>query len=172
MPKRSKIPTDKVRPLLVSQREKLEAQRKLKLESQVKQFEKRVSRTTELQSRIKNLSDPEDIMLEIVDVFKEIEWVPSQGKYYTFIYNAKTVLNRDYEGIRDLDKVYYDQHPLVAVFRIYKWGFEGLNYHWKKIRRYTWEEVAGALHVIESNELDYMKRINYMKIRKYQVKQP
>ncbi len=56
MPKRSKIPTDKVRPLLVSQREKLEAQRKLKLESQVKQFEKRVSRTTELQSRIKNFT--------------------------------------------------------------------------------------------------------------------
>jgi hypothetical protein len=169
MPKRSKIPKDKVRPLLSSQREKLEAQRRLKLQFQIDEFEDEVSRTVELQSRIKNLSDPEDIMLEIVDVFKDIEWVPSQGKYYTFIYNAKTVLNRDYEGVRDLDKVYYDQHPLVAVFRIYKWGFEGLNYHWKKVRRYTWEEVAGALHVIESSELDYMRRVNYMKLRKYQV---
>jgi len=169
MPKRSKIPKDKVRPLLSSQREKLEAQRRLKLQFQIDEFEDEVSRTVELQSRIKNLSDPEDIMLEIVDVFKDIEWVPSQGKYYTFIYNAKTVLNRDYEGVRDLDKVYYDQHPLVAVFRIYKWGFEGLNYHWKKVRRYTWEEVAGALHVIEPSELDYMRRVNYMKLRKYQV---
>ena len=172
MPKRSKIPTDKVRPLLSSQREKLEAQRRLKLESQVKQFEKRVSRTTELQSRIKNISNQEEIMMEILDVFDDIEWVPTQGKYYTFIYNAKTVLNKDYEGVRDLDKVYYDQHPLVAVFRIYKWGFEGLNYHWRKVRRYTWEEVAGPLHVIESNELDYMRRVKYMKLRKYQVKQP
>lgn len=169
MPKRSKIPKDKVRPLLSSQREKLEAQRRLKLQFQIDEFEDEVSRTVELQSRIKNLSDPEDIMLEIVDVFKDIEWVPSQGKYYTFIYNAKTILNKDYEGVRDLDKVYYDQHPLVAVFRIYKWGFEGLNYHWKKVRRYTWEEVAGALHVIEPSELDYMRRVNYMKLRKYQV---
>jgi hypothetical protein len=169
MPKESKIPIGKIKPLLVSQREKLEAQRRLKLEAQEEENRKRVSRTDELKSRIDNLSDAEDIMLEIIDVFKDIEWIPSQGKYYTFIYNAKTVLNRDYEGVRDLDKVYYDQHPLVAVFRIYKWGFEGLNFHWKKIRRYTWQEVAGALHVVNPDEMDYMKTVNYMKPIKYRV---
>lgn len=169
MPKESKIPIGKIKPLLVSQREKLEAQRRLKLEAQEEENKKRVSRTDELESRIKNMSDQEEIMMEILDVFKDIEWIPSQGKYYTFIYNAKTVLNRDYEGVRDLDKVYYDQHPLVAVFRIYKWGFEGLNFHWKKIRRYTWQEVAGALHVINPDEMDYMKTVNYMKPIKYRV---
>lgn len=169
MPKESKIPIGKIKPLLVSQREKLEAQRRLKLEAQEEENKKRVSRTDELESRIKNMSDQEEIMMEILDVFKDIEWIPSQGKYYTFIYNAKTVLNRDYEGVRDLDKVYYDQHPLVAVFRIYKWGFEGLNFHWKKIRRYTWQEVAGALHVVNPDEMDYMKTVNYMKPIKYRV---
>jgi hypothetical protein len=169
MPKESKIPIGKIKPLLVSQREKLEAQRRLKLEAQEEENRKRVSRTDELESRIKNMSDQEEIMMEILDVFKDIEWIPSQGKYYTFIYNAKTVLNRDYEGVRDLDKVYYDQHPLVAVFRIYKWGFEGLNFHWKKIRRYTWQEVAGALHVVNPDEMDYMKTVNYMKPIKYRV---
>jgi len=169
MPKRSKIPKGKVKPLLSSQREKLEAKRRL--EEQVKEFEKidPQKRIIELKSRINNLSDAEDKMIEILDVFDEIEWIPTEGKYYTFIYNAKTVLNRDYDGVLDLDKVYYDQHPLVAVFRIYKWGFEGLNYHWKKIRRYTWEEVAGALHVIEPNEMNYMKTIEYMKPIKYRV---
>lgn len=169
MPKESKIPIGKIKPLLVSQREKLEAQRRLKLEAQEEENKKRVSRTDELESRIKNMSDQEEIMMEILDVFKDIEWIPSQGKYYTFIYNAKTVLNRDYEGVRDLDKVYYDQHPLVAVLRIYKWGFEGLNFHWKKIRRYTWQEVAGALHVVNPDEIDYMRTVNYMKPIKYRV---
>lgn len=171
MPKRSKIPKDTVQPLISSQREKLEAQRKQKLEEQIRAFEKKVSesRTFALEQKIKNISDEEEIMMNILDTFKDIEWVPSVGKYYTFIYNAKTEM-KEYKGERDLDKVYYDQHPLVAVFRIYRWGFEGLNYHWKKIRRYTWEEVAGPFHVIESKEMDYMKRVKYMKLIKYKLK--
>jgi hypothetical protein len=155
--KQSKIPKGTVKPLLVSQKEKLEQQKK--------------TRIVRLREKIKNISDPEEIMLHIMDIFKDIEWVPSVGKYYTFIYNAKTIVNGNYTGDRDLDKIYYDQHPLVAVFKIYNWGFEGLNFHWKKIRRYTWEEVAGPLHIITSNDLTYMKSINYMKLKKYRVRQ-
>lgn len=165
MPKSNKIPLGKVKPFLVSQKEKLEEQRRLKEEAKKSQ-ETRVDR---LKERIKNLSDAEDIMINIIEIFNETELIPDQGKYYTFIYNAKTTLNRDYEGVRDFDKVYYDQHPLVAVFRIYKWGFEGLNFHWSKIRRYTWEEVAGSLHIVRPDEIDYMRTVEYMKPIKYRV---
>ena len=130
--------------LLVSQRRKLEEQRRKKAESR--------SRLDILHERIENLSDPEDIMVEIIDVFSKTELVPEVGNYYTFIYNAKTA------------NINYDQHPLVAVTSVFNWGFQGINYHWDEIKRYTWEEVAGRLHVVEDDELMSLRNINYAKI--------
>jgi len=130
--------------LLTSQRRKLEEQRRKKAESR--------SRLDILNERIENLSDPEDIMVEIIDVFSKTELVPEVGNYYTFIYNAKT------------PNINYDQHPLVAVTSVFNWGFQGINYHWDEIKRYTWEEVAGRLHVVEDDELMSLRNINYAKI--------
>ena len=132
--------------LLVSQRRKLEEQRRKKAESR--------SRLDILHERIENLSDPEDIMIEIIDVFNKTELVPEVGNYYTFIYNAKT------------PNINYDQHPLVAVTSIFNWGFQGINYHWNESRRYTWQEVAGSLHVVEDDELMSLRNINYAKIKR------
>ena len=36
------------------------------------------------------LTDPEDIMLLIMELFTEKTWIPEVGKFYTFIYNPKT----------------------------------------------------------------------------------
>ena len=48
-------------------------------------------------------SDPEDLMLEIMDALSNtVEAIPSVGNYYTFVYNAKTAGKQ------------YDQHPLIA----------------------------------------------------------
>ena len=132
--------------LLTSQRRKLEEQRRKKAESR--------SRLDILHERIENLSDPEDIMVEIIDVFNKTELVPEEGNYYTFIYNPKTP---------DID---YDQHPLVAVTSIFNWGFQGINFHWNELRRYTWQEVAGRLHVVENDEIMSMRNINYAKIKR------
>jgi len=132
--------------LLTSQRKKLEEQRRKKAESK--------SRLDILNERIENLSDPEDIMVEIIDVFDKTELVPEEGNYYTFIYNPKTP---------DID---YDQHPLVAVTSIFNWGFQGINFHWNEPRRYTWQEVAGRLHVVENDEIMSMRNINYAKIKR------
>ena len=132
--------------LLTSQRRKLEEQRRKKAESR--------SRLDILHERIENLSDPEDIMIEIIDVFNKTELVPEVGNYYTFIYNAKT------------PNINYDQHPLVAVTSVFNWGFQGINYHWDEIKRYTWEEVAGRLHVVEDDELMSLRNINYAKIKR------
>ena len=63
-------------------------------------------------------SDPEDLMLEIMGALNNtVEAIPSVGKYYTFVYNAKT------------PNVQYDQHPLVAVTDLFRWGFRGINFH-------------------------------------------
>jgi hypothetical protein len=98
-------------------------------------------------------SDPEDLMLLILDTLKKEVLYPEPGKFYTFIYNPKT------------PDIEYDQHPLIACTELYNWGFKALNFHWRQSRNYTWEEIAGKLHVVEYNELDEMLSIQYAKFR-------
>ena len=113
------------------------------------------SRINELKRRIRKLrsNDPEELMLVIIDVFKQEALYPEPGKFYTFIYNAKT------PGIE------YDQHPLIACTELFSWGFKGINFHWRETRNYTWEEVAGKLHIVRYHELDELLSIPYAKFR-------
>ncbi len=112
-------------------------------------------RTKELLKRVEGsgITDPEDIMLLIMDIFKEEVLYPEPGKFYTFIYNPKT------------PDIEYDQHPLIACTELYNWGFKGLNFHWRQSRNYTWEEVVGKLHVVKYNELDELMSLQYGKFR-------
>lgn len=110
-------------------------------------------RISQLKRKLDGSEDADLIMMSIMEVFRDIEYVPDRGKYYTFIYYPKT------EGIR------YDEHPLVAVTDIERWGFRGFNYHWGRVRNYTWQEVVGALHLVESNEIEYLRSLPYGKIR-------
>ena len=111
------------------------------------------ARVEELKARVlkENVNDPEDIMLLIMEIFTIQEIVPEAGKFYTFIYNAKT------PGIS------YDQHPLIDCVEIFRWGFRGLNFHWQNYRNYTWEELPGQLHVVEFQELDELLALQYGK---------
>jgi len=98
-------------------------------------------------------SDPEDLMLMIMETLKEEVLYPEPGKFYTFVYNPKT------------PEIEYDQHPLIACTELERWGFKAINFHWRQSRNYTWEEVAGKLHVIKYNELDELLSIPYQKFR-------
>lgn len=114
------------------------------------------SRMDILSERIKYLNDPEDKMIEIIDVLKDFDVVPDVGNYYTFIYNAKT------------PRKLYDQHPLIAVLEVGSWGFIGLNFHWvgldgADVRNYTWTEVAGYFHKVYNEEIMTMRNIEYAK---------
>ena len=111
------------------------------------------ARVEELKARVlkENVNDPEDIMLLIMEIFTIQEIVPEAGKFYTFIYNAKT------------PNISYDQHPLIACVEIFRWGFRGLNFHWQNYRNYTWEEIPGHLMVVEFQELDELLALQYGK---------
>jgi len=98
-----------------------------------------------------NTSDPEEIMILIMELFTIEEILPEVGKFYTFIYNPKT------------PNITYDQHPLIACVDLFKWGFRGLNFHWQEYRNYTWAEVAGKLHLVEFQELDELLSLQYGK---------
>lgn len=110
-----------------------------------------------LKKRTKTFSDPDDFMMVILELFDERDLIPEPGKYYTFVYQAKT------------PKIVYDEHPLIACLNLHNWGFTGLNFHFEgteypKIRNYTWPEIVGiGLHVINNDEIKYMKSVPYHK---------
>ena len=112
-------------------------------------------RMVELKKKIKKSgsNDPENLMMVIMEVLKEEVLYPEPGKFYTFLYRPKT------------PEIEYDQHPLIACTSLEKWGFRAINFHWRKPRQYTWEEVIGKLYVIKYDELDEMLSIPYAKFR-------
>ena len=100
------------------------------------------------------MKDPEELFLEILEVIGDtFEPVPLPGRYYTFIYSAKT------------NRLEYDAHPLIACTGVYKWGFTGLNYHWGEIRQYTWEECQSMFYTVYPNELSDLRSIPYQNIK-------
>lgn len=103
--------------------------------------------------RIISMSDSDDQMEAILSILTETELIPEVGKYYTFVYEAKT------------PRVTYDEYPLIACVGVYKWGFRGLNYHWNDFRNYNWDEVIGFLHVVYQSELNDMRSIPYQKYK-------
>ena len=92
-------------------------------------------------------------MLSLLDVLDEGKKMPSVGKFYIFVYNPKT------------PQIRYDQNPLVGVTDIFKWGFRGINFHWGETRQYTWDEVAGGLYEVYSNELKDLQQIPFANFR-------
>ena len=109
--------------------------------------------SAEIQQELVNMRDPDDIMTELMGILTDIEVAPSVGRYYTFIYSAKTPL------------IEYDEFPLIACVGVYPWGFRGLNYHWNDFHNYTWEEVVGLLHVVRDSEFSDMRSIPYQKFK-------
>ena len=114
----------------------------MKSDSKVKEIENTpigegslLDRNELLKSLMANLAD---IMLLIMELFTEKTWVPEVGKFYTFIYNPKT------------PDIEYDQHPLIACTEIQKWGFRGMNFHWRKYRNYTDDDIIRYAKEVKS----------------------
>ena len=97
--------------------------------------------------------DPDDLMIDLLNVLQESGRVPQAGKYYVFVYNPKT------------PNITYDQNPLVAVTEVFRWGFKGINFHWGELRQYTYDEVAGQLYEVYSEELADLREVPFANIR-------
>ena len=99
-----------------------------------------------------NTSDPEELMLIIMETFNQtLTPIPDVGKFYSFVYNAKTPNKQ------------YDEHPLIACTSLEQWGFKAINFHWRQSRNYTWNELAGQLYIVNWVELDELLAIPYAK---------
>ena len=95
-------------------------------------------------------TDPEEMMIVIMDSLKDtVTPIPEEGGLYTFVYNAKT------------PNIQYDQHPLITCTELNRWGFRGLNFHLRKYRNYTWQEISGLLYQVKPEELDDLLSLRY-----------
>lgn len=112
-----------------------------------------VNRLRSVTNSIVGTEDPDDLMIEIMSVLNESGKIPNEGKYYIFVYNPKT------------PNIRYDQNPLVAVSNVFSWGFRGINFHWGKIRQYTWEEVVGQVYEVYKSEIKDLQTIPFGKFR-------
>lgn len=108
-----------------------------------------IDRALELKDSLIGTESPDDIMLLIMEKFNKTELVPEVGKYYTFVYQPKTA------------NVQYDQYPIVACLDVKPWGFKAINFHWGDVRYYTWTEIVGSLHVVETQEFKTLRSIPF-----------
>tara|TARA_X000000368_G_C22390545_1_gene433067 strand:- start:30 stop:428 length:399 start_codon:yes stop_codon:yes gene_type:complete len=128
------------------------AQRETFLQSQKRKLAAQ-NRITPVLDGLYGTENPDDLATEVLDVLTEGGKVPEVGNYYVFIYKPKT------------PNIQYDQHPLVAVFDVFEWGFRGLNYHWGEVRQYTWNEIIGGLYKVSSLELRSLRTIPFARFR-------
>jgi len=112
-----------------------------------------VNRVRGISDSIIGTRDPDDIMVELLEVLDEGPKIPEAGKFYVFVYNAKTT------------SLNYDQNPFVAVTDVFQWGFRGLNFHWGETRQYTWNEVAGGLYEVYPSEVKDLQMIPFANFR-------
>ena len=98
----------------------------------------------------KNLDDKMELIMYALN--DTVTPIPEEGNICTFKYYAKT------------PKLEYDQHPLVAVTKLYKWGFSGINFHHQEHRQYTWEELGTQVYIVNRTELDDLLSLQYGKL--------
>ena len=117
---------------------------------------KRPTDTDAYRNRIRAVSDnlignedPDDVIVELLEVLTEGPKSVQAGKMYIFVYNAKT------------NQLRYDQNPFVAVTDVFQWGFRGINLHWGESRQYTWGEVAGGMYEVYSSEVKDLQMLPF-----------
>jgi len=111
------------------------------------------NRVRKIIDNVVGTEDPDDLMIELMEVLTESGKVPQSGKYYVFVYQPKT------------PNIQYDQNPFVAVTEVFSWGFRGINFHWGKIRQYAYNEIAGQIYEIYSEEVADVREIPFGKFR-------
>ena len=122
------------------------------LRSTKKNNKKDSNRISSIKRDLVGIESPEELMNMIISQLEGSEnTYPLVGKYYTYIYYAKT------------PNITYDRYPLILASEPMDYGFYGFNYHWGKIRKYTYPEVASPLYEITVNEFNTLRSIPYAK---------
>lgn len=115
------------------------------------------NRISPILREITGMDNPDNIMIEIIDALKDSEsgYTPIPGKYYTYIYYAKT------------PRIVYDRYPLIMAVENLSRGFIGFNFHLGDYRRYNTSDgdrMATELYQMSANEFESLRRVSYGKL--------
>jgi hypothetical protein len=117
---------------------------------------KRTNRFKNFKESLMGDEKPEDLMNEIISRLSGTERLyPSPGRYYTYIYYAKT------------PGILYDRHPLILAGDMLPKGFRGFNYHLGKIRQYNTEDsdrLISGLYELTQQEFAILRSVPYGKL--------
>ena len=101
------------------------------------------------------------ILQFILLFFHTLETYPKKNILFIAVDDLKPSIGIYGDSFAKTPNIEYDQHPLVGVTDIFNWGFRGINFHWDKIRNYTWQEIPGQLHIVRQSEIQTMLDIPY-----------
>jgi hypothetical protein len=112
---------------------------------------------TELKESLLGVENPDELMNEILSRLSgsEVPLPPVPGRYYTYVYYAKT------------PKIRYDRYPLIIVDSLLPRGFRGYNFHLGKYRQYNTQDgdrLVSGLYELSRDEFSILLRIPYGKI--------
>ena len=112
---------------------------------------------TELKESLLGVENPDDLMNEILSRLSgsETPLPPVPGRYYTYVYYAKT------------PRIRYDRYPLIIVDSLLPRGFRGYNFHLGKYRQYNTQDgdrLVSGLYELSRDEFSILLRIPYGKI--------
>ena len=114
------------------------------------------NRFSDFKKSLNGTEKPDRLMNEIMTILSGTESAyPLQGRYYTYIYYAKT------------PKILYDQHPLILAGDMLPKGFLGFNYHLGKIRQYNTEDgdrLVSGLYELSQQEFATLRSVPYRKL--------
>ena len=114
------------------------------------------NRFSDFKKSLNGTEKPDRLMDEIMSILSGTESAyPSQGRYYTYIYYAKT------------PKILYDQHPLILAGDMLPKGFIGFNYHLGKIRQYNTvdgDRLVSGLYELSQKEFATLRSVPYRKL--------
>ena len=121
------------------------------------------NRFSDFKKSLKGSEKPDKLMNEIISILSGTESAyPLPGRYYTYIYYAKT------------PKILYDQHPLIKSGGPYLNGFIGVNYHLEDIvdklppiRQYNTvdgDRLVSGLYELSQKEFATLRSVPYRKL--------
>jgi hypothetical protein len=116
----------------------------------------RTNRFSDFKKSLNGTEKPDKLMNEIMSILSGTESAyPLPGRYYTYIYYAKT------------PKILYDQHPLILAGDMLPKGFLGFNYHLGKIRQYNTvdgDRLVSGLYELSQQEFATLRSVPYRKL--------
>ncbi len=116
----------------------------------------RTNRLKDFKESLTGNETEDELMNEILSRLSGTERAyPSPGRYYTYIYYAKT------------PGILYDRHPLILAGDMLPKGFRGFNYHLGKIRQYNTEDgdrLMSGLYELSQQEFATLRSVPYGKL--------